>query len=230
MRSFENFKTFNAWFSVRYFEDEVAYLKGVDQQILFMTTAAAGLLKLCCHESLAKKCSNIEDLIKLDHRLITEEYDALVMENILPESNEFLYWVKRRIAIQGSIYLLVEKTVGRNLSVNNIIKTRDSSFESTVRETVRDSVPVKFSTRESEILYLLASDVPVAEIAKIFCVEESTIRTHINRKIMTKFETMGFICANREDVVMLAKQLGWQNKLPKPLMKRMPQIMLIGKL
>lgn len=215
MKYFENLHKFKTWFGDRYFDDEAAYVKGTDQIVLISTKYAEESLNIAAGQNVDQ--SNlaviVEDVVKLETKLIQQQEDGLVMEKLkLGDTTQLTYWVKRQIMIEDVLYFLIEQSMNGEFTLKNILKVKlpikkiSSTFE------------VKFTEIEKSILYLLANGFILSEVADVMCVADSTIRTHINRNIIPKFSDLGYQVTGREEVVQIAEKMQFHKTIPVMLL------------
>ncbi len=216
MKHFSDIQHFNEWFNNRYFGNEIAYVKSLDQIVLTGTKSAEEILNVRPNESILK--SNLAlilpDVVKLESRLIKHKKDALVMEKLIIDGiSQITYWTKRQIMIGATICFLVEQSVNGEFTLKQIISPQDKA------QKVNYSLFVALNEKEKSVLYLLSNDINVKTIAQTLYLTESTIRSYITNQIMPKLNDMGYLVNNREDVVQVAKTLNLDKEIPAKLVE-----------
>lgn len=215
MRQFETFAIFQAWFNIRYFSDELAYLKSQEQEILSVTNAITDMLHLNIGSNLNQQCtlfSDIKDIAKLDCAVL--QHDSIIVNETwqVNDELEFLIWRKIPIMIENQIYILVEQYNQVNIDVQSIFKLKQK------RPITKhySRFKVKITEQEKAILFLLILGLSTFQIAEILYIAEGTVRGHVYNKISFKFQQLGYEVVSRDDVIEVAKILNL-NKLPEKL-------------
>ena len=218
MRNFDHELAFAVWFSNRYFDDEVAYVKTLSHEITFATSHAKEILGIKPKTSLLenKSFAVIKDQItQVDEILVKNMSDAVVMESLLlNESIQIFYWAKKLISIAGEIHMLVEQTVTGELSAKKLL---GNQFKSVTRNYSRHQV--RFSNQEQCVMYLLANDFSIEEIASLLFITAGTVRTHVYSKIIRKLNMLGYEISNKEEASQLIELLGYGRNMPDKLLK-----------
>lgn len=216
MKQFVDIQHFNIWFKERYFSNEIAYVKSLDQNVLMCTAHAEEVLNVKPNCSLVE--SNLAlilpDVIKLESRLIKLKRDGLVMEKlVICGASQITYWVKRQIMIGAEIYIVVEQSINGEFALKQIINPPEKV------KKVNYSLFVAFNEKEKSVLYLLGNDINIKTIAQTLHLTESTIRSYITTQIMPKLNDLGYLVVNRDDVVKVAKTLKLNKEIPSTLVE-----------
>ena len=226
MKQFVNIEHFQKWFDERYFSNEVAYVKSLDQNVLMSTTYAENVLNLKPNCSIDK--SNLAlilpEVIKLESRLIKHKRDGLVMEKLIIDGvPQITYWIKRQIIIGMTLYFLIEQSINGEFTLKQIISPPEKV------KKVNYSLFVNFNEKEKSVLYLLGNDINIKTIAQTLNLTESTIRSYITIQIMPKLNDLGYLVVNREDVVKVAKTLKFDKEIPPKLVEKIKPLTLLLK-
>jgi len=226
MKQFVNIEHFSKWFEDRYFSNEVAYVKSLDQNVLMSTTYAENVLNLKPNCSVGK--SNLAlilpEVIKLESRLIKHKRDGLVMEKLIISGiPQITYWIKRQIMIGMTLYFLIEQSINGEFTLKQIISPSEKV------KKVNYSLFVNFNEKEKSVLYLLGNDINIKTIAQTLNLTESTIRSYITIQIMPKLNDLGYLVVNREDVVKVAKTLKFDKEIPPKLVEKIKPLTLLLK-
>ena len=124
MKQFVNIEHFQKWFDERYFSNEVAYVKSLDQNVLMSTTYAENVLNLKpnCSVDKSNLALILPEVIKLESRLIKHKRDGLVMEKLIISGiPQITYWIKRQIMIGMTLYFLIEQSINGEFTLKQII-------------------------------------------------------------------------------------------------------------
>lgn len=217
MRQFETFAIFQAWFNIRYFSGELAYLKSQEQEVISVTSTAIDMLYLNIGSNLNQQYtlfSDIKDIAKLDSVVL--QHDSMIVNETWLVNNEleFLIWRKIPIMIENQIYILVEQYNQVNIDVQSIFKLKQKQKRPITKHFSR--FKVKITEQEKAILFLLILGLSTFQIAEILYIAEETVRGHVYNKISFKFQQLGYEVMSRDDVIEVAKILNL-NKLPEKL-------------
>ncbi len=218
MRSFDHELAFAVWFSNRYFDDEIAYVKTQTHEVIFATSSAKEIL------GLKSKVSMLENnafkpiknqIIQIENSIIKNMKDAVVMESlVINGSIQIFYWTKKLIAIGNEIVILVEQTVTGELSAKKLLCNQ---FKPVSRNYSKHQV--RFSIQEQCIMYLLANDFSIDEIASILFISPGTVRTHVYGKIIKKLNMLGYEIDNKDQASHIIEILGYGQNIPDKLLK-----------
>lgn len=216
MKSFADLKDFSDWFKDRYFSNEVAYVKSLDQIVLMGTSYAEEVLNIKPNTSVSE--SNLAlilpDVVNLENQLIKQKKDALVMEKLIINGvPQITYWIKRQIMIGTTFYFLIEQSINGEFTLKQIISPQYKV------KKVNYSLFVAFTENEKTVLYLLGNDINIRTIAQTLHLSESTIRSYITIQIMPKLNDLGYLVTNREDVIRVAKTLKLNKEIPSKLVE-----------
>ena len=226
MKQFVNIEHFQKWFDERYFSNEVAYVKSLDQNVLMSTTYAENVLNLKpnCSVDKSNLALILPEVIKLESRLIKHKRDGLVMEKLIISGiPQITYWIKRQIMIGMTLYFLIEQSINGEFTLKQIIKKKKKV------KKVNYSLFVNFNEKEKSVLYLLGNDINIKTIAQTLNLTESTIRSYITIQIMPKLNDLGYLVVNREDVVKVAKTLKFNKEIPPKLVEKIKPLTLLLK-
>lgn len=226
MKQFDNIEHFQKWFNERYFSNEVAYVKSLDQNILMSTAYAENVLNLKpnCSIDESNLALILPDVIKLESRLIKHKRDGLVMEKLIISGvPQITYWIKRQIMIGVTLYFLIEQSINGEFTLKQIISPPEKV------KKVNYSLFVNFNEKEKSVLYLLGNDINIKTIAQTLNLTESTIRSYITIQIMPKLNDLGYLVVNREDVVKVAKTLKFDKEIPPKLVEKIKPLTLLLK-
>lgn len=226
MKQFVNIEHFNKWFEERYFSNEVAYVKSLDQNVLMGTAYAENVLNLKPNSSVIETnlALILPDVIKLENRLIKFKKDALVMEKLVIDGvPQITYWIKRQIMIGMTLYFLIEQSINGEFTLKQIISPQEKV------KKVNYSLFVNFNEKEKSVLYLLGNDINIKTIAQTLHLTESTIRSYITIQIMPKLNDLGYLVANRDDVVKVAKTLKFNKEIPPKLVEMIKPLTMLLK-
>ena len=221
MKQFDNIEHFQKWFDERYFSNEVAYVKSLDQNVLMSTTYAENVLNLKpnCSVDKSNLALILPEVIKLESRLIKHKRDGLVMEKLIIDGvPQITYWIKRQIIIGMTLYFLIEQSINGEFTLKQIISPPEKV------KKVNYSLFVNFNEKEKSVLYLLGNDINIKTIAQTLNLTESTIRSYITIQIMPKLNDLGYLVVNREDVVKVAKTLKFDKEIPPKLVEKIKPI------
>jgi hypothetical protein len=226
MKQFVNIEHFSKWFEDRYFSNEVAYVKSLDQNVLMSTTYAENVLNLKpnCSVDKSNLALILPEVIKLESRLIKHKRDGLVMEKLIISGiPQITYWIKRQIMIGMTLYFLIEQSINGEFTLKQIISPSEKV------KKVNYSLFVNFNEKEKSVLYLLGNDINIKTIAQTLNLTESTIRSYITIQIMPKLNDLGYLVVNREDVVKVAKTLKFNKEIPPKLVEKIKPLTLLLK-
>ena len=226
MKQFGNIEHFSKWFEDRYFSNEVAYVKSLDQSVLMSTAYAENVLNLKpnCSIDESNLALILPDVIKLESRLIKHKRDGLVMEKLIIDGvPQITYWIKRQIIIGMTLYFLIEQSINGEFTLKQIISPPEKV------KKVNYSLFVNFNEKEKSVLYLLGNDINIKTIAQTLNLTESTIRSYITIQIMPKLNDLGYLVVNREDVVKVAKTLKFDKEIPPKLVEKIKPLTLLLK-
>lgn len=226
MKQFVNIEHFSKWFEDRYFSNEVAYVKSLDQNVLMSTTYAENVLNLKpnCSIDESNLALILPEVIKLESRLIKHKRDGLVMEKLIIDGvPQITYWIKRQIMIGMTLYFLIEQSINGEFTLKQIISPPEKV------KKVNYSLFVNFNEKEKSVLYLLGNDINIKTIAQTLNLTESTIRSYITIQIMPKLNDLGYLVVNREDVVKVAKTLKFDKEIPPKLVEKIKPLTLLLK-
>ncbi len=226
MKQFVNIEHFQKWFDERYFSNEVAYVKSLDQNVLMSTTYAENVLNLKpnCSVDKSNLALILPEVIKLESRLIKHKRDGLVMEKLIISGiPQITYWIKRQIMIGMTLYFLIEQSINGEFTLKQIISPSEKV------KKVNYSLFVNFNEKEKSVLYLLGNDINIKTIAQTLNLTESTIRSYITIQIMPKLNDLGYLVVNREDVVKVAKTLKFNKEIPPKLVEKIKPLTLLLK-
>lgn len=226
MKQFGNIEHFSKWFEDRYFSNEVAYVKSLDQSVLMSTAYAENVLNLKpnCSIDESNLALILPDVIKLESRLIKHKRDGLVMEKLIIDGvPQITYWIKRQIMIGMTLYFLIEQSINGEFTLKQIISPPEKV------KKVNYSLFVNFNEKEKSVLYLLGNDINIKTIAQTLNLTESTIRSYITIQIMPKLNDLGYLVVNREDVVKVAKTLKFDKEIPPKLVEKIKPLTLLLK-
>ena len=226
MKQFVNIEHFQKWFDERYFSNEVAYVKSLDQNVLMSTTYAEKVLNLKpnCSVDKSNLALILPEVIKLESRLIKHKRDGLVMEKLIIDGvPQITYWIKRQIIIGMTLYFLIEQSINGEFTLKQIISPSEKV------KKVNYSLFVNFNEKEKSVLYLLGNDINIKTIAQTLNLTESTIRSYITIQIMPKLNDLGYLVVNREDVVKVAKTLKFDKEIPPKLVEKIKPLTLLLK-
>ena len=226
MKQFVNIEHFSKWFEDRYFSNEVAYVKSLDQNVLMSTTYAENVLSLKpnCNVGKSNLALILPEVIKLESRLIKHKRDGLVMEKLIISGiPQITYWIKRQIMIGMTLYFLIEQSINGEFTLKQIISPSEKV------KKVNYSLFVNFNEKEKSVLYLLGNDINIKTIAQTLNLTESTIRSYITIQIMPKLNDLGYLVVNREDVVKVAKTLKFDKEIPPKLVEKIKPLTLLLK-
>ncbi len=226
MKQFVNIEHFQKWFDERYFSNEVAYVKSLDQNVLMSTTYAEKVLNLKpnCSVDKSNLALILPEVIKLESRLIKHKRDGLVMEKLIISGiPQITYWIKRQIMIGMTLYFLIEQSINGEFTLKQIISPSEKV------KKVNYSLFVNFNEKEKSVLYLLGNDINIKTIAQTLNLTESTIRSYITIQIMPKLNDLGYLVVNREDVVKVAKTLKFDKEIPPKLVEKIKPLTLLLK-
>lgn len=226
MKQFVNIEHFQKWFDERYFSNEVAYVKSLDQNVLMSTTYAENVLNLKpnCSVDKSNLALILPEVIKLESRLIKHKRDGLVMEKLIISGiPQITYWIKRQIMIGMTLYFLIEQSINGEFTLKQIISPSEKV------KKVNYSLFVNFNEKEKSVLYLLGNDINIKTIAQTLNLTESTIRSYITIQIMPKLNDLGYLVVNREDVVKVAKTLKFDKEIPPKLVEKIKPLTLLLK-
>jgi len=217
MKYFKNEVDFRFWFN-RYFNDEIAYVKTTNHQVVFTTQLAISKLGLKPNINILEidTFSSIKDeIIQIEDNMIATQKDALVIETLNLHNEVAVYcWIKKLVMIKNEIYILVEQSVAGELSARKLLFPTFKPARNYVR------FEVTFSQQEQCILYFLGNNFTIEEIADILCITPGTVRSHVYMKIKRKFNLMGYEIYTREDIKRIAELLGYGRNMPSKIMKR----------
>ncbi|AUR52110.1 LuxR C-terminal-related transcriptional regulator [Aquella oligotrophica] len=218
MRNFEHELAFAVWFSNRYFDDEVAYVKTLSHEIAFATLHTKETLGIKPKMNLLdnKSFTIIRDqIMQVDEILVKNMSDALVVESLLINGSiQIFYWTKKLIKIGCEIYMLVEQAITGELSAKKLL---GNHFKPIPRYYSRHQV--RFSNQEQCVMYLLANDFSIEEIASLLFITAGTVRTHVYSKIIRKLNMLGYEISNKEEASQLIELLGYGRNMPDKLLK-----------
>lgn len=226
MKQFVNIEHFSKWFEDRYFSNEVAYVKSLDQSVLMSTAYAENVLNLKpnCSIDESNLALILPEVIKLESRLIKHKRDGLVMEKLIIDGvPQITYWIKRQIMIGMTLYFLIEQSINGEFTLKQIISPPEKV------KKVNYSLFVNFNEKEKSVLYLLGNDINIKTIAQTLNLTESTIRSYITIQIMPKLNDLGYLVVNREDVVKVAKTLKFDKEIPPKLVEKIKPLTLLLK-
>jgi hypothetical protein len=226
MKQFVNIEHFSKWFEDRYFSNEVAYVKSLDQNVLMSTAYAENVLNLKpnCSIDESNLALILPEVIKLESRLIKHKRDGLVMEKLIIDGvPQITYWIKRQIMIGMTLYFLIEQSINGEFTLKQIISPPEKV------KKVNYSLFVNFNEKEKSVLYLLGNDINIKTIAQTLNLTESTIRSYITIQIMPKLNDLGYLVVNREDVVKVAKTLKFNKEIPPKLVEKIKPLTLLLK-
>ncbi|MBX9867724.1 MAG: hypothetical protein K2Y14_12505 [Burkholderiales bacterium] len=226
MKQFVNIEHFSKWFEDRYFSNEVAYVKSLDQSVLMSTAYAENVLNLKpnCSIDESNLALILPEVIKLESRLIKHKRDGLVMEKLIIDGvPQITYWIKRQIIIGMTLYFLIEQSINGEFTLKQIISPPEKV------KKVNYSLFVNFNEKEKSVLYLLGNDINIKTIAQTLNLTESTIRSYITIQIMPKLNDLGYLVVNREDVVKVAKTLKFDKEIPPKLVEKIKPLTLLLK-
>lgn len=226
MKQFVNIEHFSKWFEDRYFSNEVAYVKSLDQSVLMSTAYAENVLNLKpnCSIDESNLALILPEVIKLESRLIKHKRDGLVMEKLIIDGvPQITYWIKRQIMIGMTLYFLIEQSINGEFTLKQIISPQEKV------KKVNYSLFVNFNEKEKSVLYLLGNDINIKTIAQTLHLTESTIRSYITIQIMPKLNDLGYLVANRDDVVKVAKTLKFNKEIPPKLVDMIKPLTMLLK-
>lgn len=226
MKQFVNIEHFSKWFEDRYFSNEVAYVKSLDQNVLMSTAYAENVLNLKpnCSIDESNLALILPEVIKLESRLIKHKRDGLVMEKLIIDGvPQITYWIKRQIMIGMTLYFLIEQSINGEFTLKQIISPPEKV------KKVNYSLFVNFNEKEKSVLYLLGNDINIKTIAQTLNLTESTIRSYITIQIMPKLNDLGYLVVNREDVIKVAKTLKFDKEIPPKLVEKIKPLTLLLK-
>ena len=219
MKTFINTNELHNWFSNRFFDDEIAYIKTIDQRILFATDRAQSILGIS--ENLlinytGSLVSDIDVISEIEQGIINETKDVIMMEAwSINNEPEMLFWIKKALQVNDQILFVVEKHINGDFSVKNLLHKKFPEIR--IERNYSMHTP-KITEQEKAVLFLMINGLSTFEIAEILCVAEGTIRGHIYNKVTKKFQMMGYEVISRSDVIEVARILGYGKKLPMKLL------------
>lgn len=219
MKTFININALHSWFFNRFFDEEIAYIKSLDQRILFATDKAQSILGISENLPInhtGTLVSDINVISGIEQNIISETKDVIMMEAwSINNEPEMLFWIKKALLVNDQIFFVVEKHINGDFSVKNLLHKK---FPETRVERNYSMHTPKITEQEKAVLFLLINGLSTFEIAEILCVAEGTIRGHIYNKVTKKFQLMGYEVISRGEVIEVAKTLGYGNKLPIKLL------------
>lgn len=217
MKYFKNQVDFKFWFN-RYFNDEMAYVKTINHEVVLTTQEAINKLGLKPNVNMLEidAFRNIKDeIINVENNLIATQKDALVIETLNLYGEVIVYcWIKKLVMIKDEIYILAEQSVTGELCARKLLFPKFKPIRNYVR------FEVSFSPQEQCILYFLVNNFTTEETADILCITPGTVRSHIYSKIMKKLSLMGYEIYTKEEAAKVAELLGYGRNMPSKIMNR----------
>jgi len=216
MKYFKNEVDFRFWFN-RYFNDEIAYVKTLTQEVVFVTKDAIMTLGIKLRANLLEQPAFIaikKQIINVDNLLVKNTEDAVVMETLLLNGSLKVFcWNKKLVMIDNQLHILVEQTVTGELSVKKLFGNQFKQSRNLARHQIR------FRDQELCIMYLMANNFTIEKIAETLFIAPATVRAHLYNKIVKKLNALGYEVYGRLDTVELLEQLGYGKTMPNKLLQ-----------
>ncbi len=172
---FNTHSSFLNWVSQRYLNNELAYAKNMNQEIIYATNLAMSKLGIISGQSLhdcPALIADSKDIIKIDESIRHSNTNTVVIENWYQESiPKVLMWTKRPIIVNNEHYFLVEEYISNNFTVKKILTNSQTKVKNYLDKSLLD----KFTNKEKTICYLLIHGFTTAEIATHLFVSNSTM-------------------------------------------------------
>lgn len=220
MKKFTSVAQMQEWFNGYIFDDDISYIKSIDQQIIVSSVSAQQNLGIYNGEYLDTSLlmSNIDEVASLDREIIAEQVSGLVYELWLLERPRLLYFNKRLIQVGGDFYILQQLHPSVDMSNRSIIGAitvrRDFNYA---------DVKEKFTEKERAIMYLLIHGLSVKQVAEIMFISPGTVKGHLWDKIRLKFMNLGYDVPSKDLVIEVACLAGMGDVMPTALIPRIKQ-------
>lgn len=205
-----------AWFSNRIFDDDICYIKSIQQDVLIASPSAA-TLNIYDNEHLDTSLimSNIEEVISLDSQLINDQKSGLAYELWLLDRPRMLYWEKHLLCVGRNFYIFQELHPAvdtSNRSIFGAITVR--------RDFHYPNIKYKFTEKELAIMYLLIHGMTIKQVAELMFISAGTVKGHVWDKIRIKFMNLGFDVPSKDLVVEVGCILGMGDVMPSILIPK----------
>jgi hypothetical protein len=223
---FKSKSEFLNWVSARYLSDEIAYVKNINQEIIFATSLAMSKLNIISGQRLydcTALIANVTDIIKIEELIIKNNSKMVVVENWHQGSiPKILMWTKRHIIIDDQNYFLIEEYINSNFAIKKLLINSTAKVTNHLDNNLLDT----FTHKEKIILYLLIHNFSITEIATYLFISNSTIKTYLYRHIASKFKNYGFEISSKEQITKVATLLGFGIQVPEELFNKLLTITL----
>lgn len=217
MKMFKTSTEMKSWFNQRLLDDDISYIKTLDQRIIVASTSARQQLNIYDGEMLDTSLimSNVDEVANIDKKLIDGKLNGVSYELWSLESPRMLYWNKRLITVGNEVLILQELHPSVDTSTRSIIGAI------TVNRVFNYAhVKEKFTEKERAIMYLLIHGLSVKQVAEIMFVSPGTIKGHLWDKIRIKFMNLGYDVVAKEQVIEVGCLAGMGDVIPSILISK----------
>lgn len=216
MKSFNSIKEMVSWFNSRLFDDDIAFIKNLNQDVI-VATDAANVLNVFSGEKLDTSLvlSSIDEISKVDQEMIAKKESGLVYELWTFERPQLLYWNKRILCVEDQYFILQElhPSVDYNArSLVGVINIKRNWHHKDVKE--------KFTEKERAILYLFIHGFNKKQVAEALFISDGTVKANFYNRIRNKFLNLGFDVPTKELVIEIASLLGMGDVMPSILIPK----------
>lgn len=217
MKIFNTNTEMKLWFNQRLLDDDISYIKTIDQRIIVASAGARQQLNIYDGELLDTSLimSNVDEVAHIDKRLVDGQFSGVSYELWSLESPRMLYWNKRLIAVGKELFILQELHPSVDTSTRSIIGaiTVNRAFNYA-------HVKEKFTEKERAIMYLLIHGLSVKQVAEVMFVSPGTVKGHLWDKIRIKFMNLGYDVVAKEQVIEVGCLVGMGNVMPSILISK----------
>lgn len=217
MKTFTSIENMLEWFNDRCFDDDIAFIKSIDQQILISTEVAKSTFNIYPNQYLDASLlmSDIDEVVEVDNELLNSSQNGVVYELWSLERPKLLYWNKRLVCTNNQVFIIQELHPSVDTSNRSIVGAisvrRDFSYA---------GVKEKFTEKERAIMFLLIHGLSVKQVADVMFVSPGTIKGHLWDKIRPKFMNLGYDVPSKDLVIEVACTAGMGDVMPTALIPR----------